>query len=170
MTLYRAAPLLLIPFLAACAANADPGAVSSPSPSVDLAVFRELARCVRANGAPNFPDPTVDAQGEIKMESSVKVPASAETACKSIMNRLPAQGGQKPPTAAELDQLRKLAQCFREHGVTDWPDPDSMGVFHVNKRIDDLGKRAWLPARDACKQYFVVKSLRVAGPDDKGKE
>lgn len=168
MTVHRALPLLIIPLLAAC--TATPAAAPTPSPSQGnaLAVFRELAQCYRAHGVPNFPDPVVDAQGEIKLNAPAQVPGSAKTACSSISNRLPTGAGEKPLSAAEVAQLRKLATCLREHGVADWPDPDATGAFHVNKRLQDLGKQAWLPARDACKQYFVVKSIRIIGPSDQG--
>jgi hypothetical protein len=168
MTFPRAMPLLLIPLLAACTATAAPAAQTSPSPSADLSVHRELVRCLRANGVPNFPDPTVNAQGEVQLGGpNTRVPQSAETACRSIFNRLPPGSGEKPLTAAELAQLKKLAQCFRQHGVTDWPDPDTRGIFHLNARLDQLGKRAWLPAREACKQYFVGNKMRATGPDGK---
>jgi hypothetical protein len=147
-----------------------PGAQGSPSPSPSsssaLPVFRELAQCFRAHGVPNFPDPVVDAQGKIRLDAPANMPLSAEQACKSIAQRLPAQGKDKPYTAAEMANLRKLAQCFRQHGVTDWPDPDAGGIFRVSQRLQDLGKRAWLPAREACLQYFVRNGISVMGPND----
>ncbi|MFI6316846.1 hypothetical protein ACIBG8_04970 [Nonomuraea sp. NPDC050556] len=162
----RALPLLMIPLLAAC--TATPAAGPTPSQGNELAAFRALAQCYRAHGVPNFPDPVVDAQGEIKIDFPAQVPAAAKTACRSIEEGLPARAGQKPLTAEEVAALRKLAQCFRDHGVADWPDPDAAGTFHVNQRIQELGKQAWLPARDACKQYFVAKGLRMTGPSDQG--
>lgn len=36
-----------------------------------------------------------------------------------------------PPTAAQLAQLTRFAQCIRQHGVPDFPDPDPQnGHFH----------------------------------------
>jgi hypothetical protein len=160
---------MLVPLLTACSAiGASAAGSPSASPNVSsvLAVYREFAQCLRTHGVPNFPDPVVNARGEVQVNPPARVPESAEQACKSIGERLPPQGEDKPRTAAEMAKLRKLAQCFRAHGVADWPDPDDRGVFHVSKRLQDLGKRAWLPARDACLQYFVNNGISVTGPDD----
>ncbi|GII57693.1 hypothetical protein Pth03_60820 [Planotetraspora thailandica] len=163
MKIRRAGPYLVVPLLAACATAPTSGAAATPSPTASLlAVYRELAACLRQNGVPNFPDPVLDAQGNPQVNSSVKIPGSAKTACASIAARLPA-GGDKGPkyTAAEMAKLRQLARCFREHGVPDWPDPNARGEFPLPKRLLDLGKRGWRDQLPACRQYFVGKSIVI---------
>jgi hypothetical protein len=34
------------------------------------------------------------------------------------------QGKRHVPEPAEMDKLRQFAQCLRDHGVPDWPDPE----------------------------------------------
>jgi hypothetical protein len=171
MKIRRAGPLLVAPVLAACAATSPPGATPTPSPrpSAVLAVYRELAACLRQHGAPNFPDPVVDAQGNVQVNPSVRVPGSAKTACASIAARLPAGEGKGPKyTAADIAKLRQLAQCFRDHGVSDWPDPNARGEFPLPKRLKDLGKRGFRDQLPACRQYFVGKSIVIVSPSDNG--
>jgi hypothetical protein len=165
----RTRPLLLVPLLAAAAActapatgSATPTGGARPSGSSDtqreLAGWKEVAKCYRQHGVPNFPDPVVGSNGEVQVPG-MQVPAAAKTACAPIMRQLAGTKSLPSYSPAQMDQLRKLAQCFRAHGVADWPDPDSNGIFQINERLRQLGKRAWLPAREACKQYFVGKSI-----------
>ncbi|GAA4585369.1 hypothetical protein GCM10023194_27850 [Planotetraspora phitsanulokensis] len=166
----RAGLLLLAPVLAACAATSTPGATPAPSPSASavLAVYRELATCLRQHGVPNFPDPVMDAQGNVQVNPSVRIPASAKTACASIAARLP--GENKGPTysAADMAKLRQLARCFRDHGIPDWPDPNARGEFPMPKRLLDLGKRGWREQLPACRQYFVGKSIVIVSASENG--
>lgn len=102
---------------------------SSSSPPADRGVvFRQFAQCVRDHGDPSFPDPTVDAQGNPQLPDGVQKPASAVMqACGSILNQVPAQNRSDQPDPAAM---RRFAQCMRDHGVSDWPDPDAEGYFH----------------------------------------
>ncbi|MGA6165402.1 hypothetical protein [Amycolatopsis magusensis] len=79
-----------------------------------------FARCMRDNGV-DMPDPV---DGRMTMEAAGPDEApkmeKAHNACRHL---LPNGGEMKPPTAEELDQMRKTAQCFRDHGI-DVPDPD----------------------------------------------
>jgi hypothetical protein len=170
MKIRRSGPYLVVPLLAACAATPTPGAGASPHPTASvLAVYRELAACLRQHGAPNFPDPVVDAQGNVQVNPSIQIPASAKTACKSIAARLPGDDGKAPKyTAADMAKLRQLARCFREHGISDWPDPNARGEFPLPKRLLDLGKRGFRDQLPACRQYFVGKSIDIVSASDNG--
>ncbi|WP_214110168.1 hypothetical protein [Acrocarpospora catenulata] len=159
-SMHRAGLLLALPLLTACGAAGPPGTAGSPSPSSELAVYRELTACIRQHGAPNFPDPVVGADGKIEVNTDQEVPAAALTACKAIADRLPGQE-RAQYTAAELAQLRKLAQCFRDNGIPDWPDPNADGEFPLPKRLMDLGKRGWRDQMPACRQYFVGRGLAI---------
>ena len=93
-----------------------------------------FARCVRAHGVPNFPDPQSGASNE-KFPSaqqlgvgSTKLQA-AQSACQHL---LPVGVDDQFP-AAELPLLLHamlpFAHCVRAHGVPNFPDPaaDSQG-------------------------------------------
>jgi hypothetical protein len=54
---------------------------------------------------------------------------------------------------------QRFAQCMRQHGVEDWPDPDSQGDFHFPPSLGDNLKTSprWEQIRTAWhgpfKQY-----------------
>ena len=80
----------------------------------------KFAECMRANGVPHFPDP--DAKGDFNFGVDVtrEVWLKAIDACKAV----------KPPgalsakrTPKEQSASLRFAQCVRDHGVKDFPDP-----------------------------------------------
>src|SRR4051794_17543976 len=80
----------------------------------------KFAECMRANGVPHFPDP--DSKGELNfgVDVSREVWLKAVDACKTL----------KPPgalsskrTPEEQSASLRFAQCVRDHGVKDFPDP-----------------------------------------------
>jgi hypothetical protein len=56
--------------------------------------------------------------------------------------------------------MRRFAQCMRENGITDWPDPDAQGGWDFPPSLADFKKSpraqqidaVW---RGACAQYTV---------------
>lgn len=157
----RLAPIAaLVPLLAACGAPAA-SPTPSPSPTSELAVYRELAACVRAHGYPNLPDPVQDPQtGRIDLPRGAPTPPeSALKPCKSIVDRLPRgkDGRDKPLTAAEVAKLKEFAKCVRAHGLPDWPDPNPDGEFAVPQHILDQGKNRMRPYFEACPQAIGIR-------------
>jgi hypothetical protein len=77
-------------------------------------------------------------------------------ACESILQRLPASALQKPASAADLQHLRQFANCIRQHGIPNWPDPRPDGTFPlVGTPLAQEGKSPrWLAADRACQQYW----------------
>jgi hypothetical protein len=86
---------------------------------------------MRANGVPDFPDPT--AGGGFDFHASVGVISSpafqaAHAKCAKLMPGPGGPGGGSfPPqvTAHALVQLRRVAQCMRRHGISGFPDPST---------------------------------------------
>jgi hypothetical protein len=81
----------------------------------------KFSECMRANGVGDFPDP--NASGEFPsygVSVSVAVWKKAVAACKAL---------QPPGTLSaklspkQLSAAIKFAQCIRENGVPDFPDP-----------------------------------------------
>jgi hypothetical protein len=80
----------------------------------------KFAECMRANGVPHFPDPDPNGEYNFGVDVSVKVWLTAVDACKAL----------KPPgalsakrTPKEQSASLRFAQCVRDHGVKDFPDP-----------------------------------------------
>jgi hypothetical protein len=97
-----------------------------------------FANCMRHNGAPSFPDPTVTNNGTGGQAVRQVVPASvgkspqfraAQKACGGIL-----PGPSPQDLAAQAQQQRVhtqdllgFARCLRSHGFGNFPDPDAQG-------------------------------------------
>jgi hypothetical protein len=80
----------------------------------------KLSECIRAHGVPHFPDP--DAKGEYAfgIDVSPAVWKKATDACKDLTP--PGTFSGKRSLKQQSDALR-FAECVRENGVKDFPDP-----------------------------------------------
>jgi hypothetical protein len=130
--------------------------------SSNAEIYHRAAECIRAHGAPNFPEPTQNPQtGKWGVPPGTrKPPRSAATACRSILSQIPEAKGdgereQRPLTAAEMAKGKQFAQCMRQHGLADWPDPNATGEFVLPGRYERLGKRGLLSQLNACRTYNI---------------
>jgi hypothetical protein len=111
------------------------------------------ARCMRANGVASFPDPQPG--GGFAFHASAEVISSpafkaAQAKCSSLLGGPLGAGAQtvSPQVQAHaLSQLRKVAQCMRQHGISDFPDPSTtrptnLGLGQYSEITDYQG--AWL--------------------------
>jgi hypothetical protein len=151
--------------LAACGSSS-----STPNRAAKLDQMVEFAKCMRANGVPNFPDPGSNGNGGIQIQQrvgsggSLKVngvtvssPAfqTAMTACRS---KLP-NGGHPPPlSASQRAAMLKFAQCMRTHGVPGFPDPTFAAGGGIRIRFGpgsgiDPSSPSFQQAQAACAKY-----------------
>jgi len=114
--------------------------------------LRDLARCVRAHGIPSFPDPQVGSDGVPRFpDSAPRIPAATQQACRAVADRIPPDyTSTTPVSASDFEQLAKFARCIRSHGVPDWPDPNPLGEFPIDTRLQHGGKRLFGRAAHAC--------------------
>ncbi len=93
------------------------------------------AKCMRAHGVPDFPDPS--SQGGFTLQggpnSDLNPNSSAfEQANEDCQRFTPTSGLGHGPSPAQVAQAQgqalKFSQCMRSHGLADFPDP----VFHSN--------------------------------------
>jgi hypothetical protein len=117
-----------------------------------LTVLRRLAGCVRAHGLPNFPDPVVGRNGvPVYPDSAPDIPAAAQQACRSVAAQMPANyTSTTAVSSSDFQKLLALARCIRSHGIHDWPDPNALGEFPIDARIQGGGKALFVPAVHAC--------------------
>jgi hypothetical protein len=165
-----AGPLACGLFAAACGSTGSGGApvasISSSSASATSsggsahASTLAYARCMRAHGIADFPDP--DANGNLGLNGQPgsdldpNNPAykAANNACKSL---LPAP--QAPPTGTRAQNLR-YARCMRAHGISDFPDPNPNGSLQIHPSPgSDLNPNnpQYKAADDACKQAIPAR-------------
>ena len=157
---------------ATTSASSSPG--SSPSPAQPDQTLLNFARCMRANGVPNFPDPKPG--GGFRFPAS---PAPAFAAAKTKCQKLLPNGGAPPPFDPQaLVQLRQIAICMRQHGVPNFPDPvrapktgpselppganrvaDYRGVLLAFPATLDTSSPAFQQAAAACGGGGILKGL-----------
>jgi hypothetical protein len=134
------------------------GSASSPSALA-------FARCVRAHGVPNFPDP--DSSGHFNKQQLRQLGVSdsrlraAQAPCQNL---LPA--GPPPLTAQEQQDYLRAAACMRSHGITVFPDPVFSGggvSFPLPSSGVDTSSPQFTRAKQICEQ------LIPAGLPDSGR-
>lgn len=131
-------------------AGATPGSSASAGPLA-------LARCMRAHGITDFPDPNAnggyDLSGVGDLNPGNSTYQAAAQACRSL-GRAP--GGKSGPTLSPQQRasMLKFAECMRRHGITNFPDPNSNGDIGLPASVDRHSSQ-FQAADKACKQYFV---------------
>ena len=99
----------------------------------------KFSECMRDNGISEFPDP--DASGELTIDGVVNGSSidpdgaawqAAIAACKDLQP--PGFTGDEEVTADQQDARLEFAQCMRDNGVEDFPDP-AEGAPLVNTNV-----------------------------------
>ena len=118
-----------------------------------------FAECMRDNGVGDFPDP--DASGELTIDGVLNgssldpsSPAWKEAirACKDLQP--PGFTGDEEVTSEQQEARLQFAQCIRDHGVEDFPDPAKGEPLVDTRRIPsaatDDGMTILNAAMQAC--------------------
>jgi hypothetical protein len=158
--------------MAACSSGGKGSAGASPGASGRtqrvLDIGRRFSQCARQHGYPNFPDPEID-RGELSFPGGADIkPQVAKVLevpeCKAIMNEsltLDNRNSTPTPSAADLAKMRRFAQCMREHGIPEFPDPKADGTFPIiGTPLENAGGSARvMSALDACKGIWNGKLI-----------
>jgi hypothetical protein len=131
----------------------------------------KFAECMRSNGVREFPDP--DGSGQLTIDgiangSSVDPNSAAFkqaiTACKDL--EPPGFMGHKRSPEQQKVAL-KFAQCVRDNGVKDFPDPTSDGPLVDTNRIPSSGTEGGLSILNAamrkCRDFAAAAGV-TGGP------
>lgn len=108
---------------AGCGSNtpSETGTASGTSTKLtarDKAV--KFAECIRAHGVSDFPDPNAENQFEYGVSVTPAVWKQATTACKDLQ---PPGTLSSKRTPKQQSAALRFAQCVRDNGVKDFPDP-----------------------------------------------
>ena len=129
----------------------------------------KFAECMRANGVKNFPDP--DASGTYTIDgiangSSIDTTSAAfkqaMTACKDLQ---PAGFVGHKRTAQEQENALKFAQCIRDNGVKDFPDPGPDDPLVDTNRVPSAtgnGLAALNAAMQKCRDFAANAGVVAA--------
>ena len=111
-----------------------------------------IVQCYRAHGDPSFPDPVYDpSDGRWHFAISPgSAPQGTQQACQHLF---PTVNPSPPVPQAQFQQLVRLAECLRQHGVPNWPDPDPDGSFGLTPALMQKPP-GWPAATKACQPYW----------------
>jgi hypothetical protein len=128
-----------------------------------------FSECMRDNGVSEFPDP--DASGELTIDGVVNG-SSLDTdgpawkqaigACKDLQ---PAGfTGDENVTDEEQDVRLEFAQCMRENGVEDFPDPAKDDPLVDTRRIPSAEESGGMDIINAAMQTCGDLAAEAIGP------
>jgi hypothetical protein len=161
------------------AANPGPSATGSYQDQV-MAWGRRFAACARSHGIPNFPDPGYPASAQpsgltwgftLFANVDKRTLGQAVQACADVTRQMPpAPDALRPPSATTLGHIRQYAQCMRQHGLSDFPDPKADGTFPIAstpyEALSPLSpehpSQGVADADHACRQYSNDWQMRAS--------
>jgi hypothetical protein len=134
--------------------NTGTGGGNATTASRDQAV--KFAECMRANGVREFPDPNASGQLTIdaiangsSLDTNSAAFKQAISACKDL--ELAGFTGHKRSAQEQANAL-KFAQCIRDNGVKDFPDPDPEGPLVDTNRIPSAAGNGGMSNLNAAMQ------------------
>jgi hypothetical protein len=148
---------------AGCSSDgSNDGDGNAANANADYANAVKFSECMRDNGVSEFPDP--DASGQLTIDGvlngSSLDPSSAEwksatSACKDLQP--PGYTGDEEVTASEQEARLEFAQCIRDNGVEDFPDPAPGDPLVDTNRIPSSATEGGMTilndAMDACGDF-----------------
>ncbi len=150
------AALAMLALISAGCSNASAGTDSADG-NTNAAIHDQavkFAECMRKNGVKEFPDP--DASGALTIDAIINGssldPNSATwkkaiSACKDLQP--PGFTGSTRGPEQQSAGL-KFAQCIRDNGVKDFPDPDPNGPLIDTNRIPSAARSGGMSALRAA--------------------
>jgi hypothetical protein len=138
--------IAIVALMSSCGSNAPAptgsGSSGGGNTTANVAQAVKFAQCMRANGVSQFPDP--DASGQLTIDgvangSSVDTSSVAFQQATSTCKGLEPAGFMGHTRSAQQQQAAlKFAQCMRDNGVSDFPDPTADGPLIDTNRIPSL--------------------------------
>ncbi|MCP3973053.1 MAG: hypothetical protein GY720_01010 [bacterium] len=132
-------------------ATSSTGDVTETTERGDDDALLEFAACMRANGVPDFRDPTVDAEGKVDFPDKASnkgdnIAAAYEVCAPALEGTVLSVDKSGADITEYIDSLYELAVCMREQGL-DFPDPDPVSGSFGDVDKDDP---AFDAAYEAC--------------------
>ena len=127
----------------------------------------KFAECMRANGVKQFPDP--DASGKLTIDA-IANGSSLDTNSAAFKRALSACKDLEPPgftggkrSPEQQQAALKFAQCVRDNGVPDFPDPAPDGPLIDTNRIPSsnsaAGRSALHAAMHTCSAFAAAAGV-----------
>jgi hypothetical protein len=113
-------------------ANSTAGGTGTGTGATGQEETVKFAECMRASGVPHFPDANAKGEFVFGIDVSPSVWQRAVSACKALQP--PGTLSAKRTPQQQTASLR-FAQCMRENGVKDFPDPANGEPLIDTRRI-----------------------------------
>ena len=152
---------------AGCGGNGGSDGGNTTAANQEKAV--KFAECMRENGVSEFPDP--DASGRLTIDGVVNgssIDPSSPTwkaaidACKDLQPPGFTGGGER--SSGQQEAALQFAQCIRDNGVPDFPDPASGQPLVDTNRIPSAatsrGMSILNAAMQKCSSYSEELGIR----------
>jgi hypothetical protein len=154
----KLAALAMTVLIAGCGSEAaEPGTSGTTTATATASEAARFSACMREHGVPDFPDP--DASGRLTIDAVLNgssldadSPAwkQALGACKDLQPSGFTGPGKRNPS--QQDQALEFAQCIREHGVKDFPDPEEGEPLVNTNKIPSSATEAGMATLNAAMQ------------------
>lgn len=137
------------------------GAPDPDAPAADPADrARQFAACMRDEGV-DMPDPEVgNGKTAIRIDGPGVDKQKIAAAMEKCRRYLPNGGNGKQMSPEDVERMRQYAQCMRDNGVPDFPDPDPNGGF-LMEIPKEANREALERATEKCRQF--MPDLEVKG-------
>src|SRR5687768_10845550 len=149
-------PLAVLAAIALLSAGCSDAAAQSGSATANRAQGVKFAECMRQNGVREFPDP--DASGSLTIDQ-IANGSSLDTDSAAFQQATNACRDLQPPGFTGVKRSReqqqaalKFAQCIRDSGVKDFPDPTEDSPMVDTNRIPSAGRSGGMDALHAAMQ------------------
>ena len=151
---------------AGCGGNDGNGGGNTTAANQEKAV--KFAQCMRENGVSEFPDP--DASGNLTIDGVLNGSSldpnsptwkGAIAACEDLQPPGFTGGGER--SADQQDAALKFAQCIRENGVEDFPDPAAGQPLVDTNRIPSANTAGGMSILNAAMQKCDASAAGVTG-------
>jgi hypothetical protein len=162
---YLAALAMIAVIVAGCGSGS--GSTGNHAASVNEKALK-FAECMRTNGVSAFPDPGVSGSFTIDgvvNGSSLDPNSAAFTHAISLCRNLEPSGftGSKVTPEQTVARL-KFAQCVRDNGVPDFPDPTPNGPLVDTNRIPSANRTGGMSilhaAMQKCGRYATAAGAK----------
>ncbi|GAA2080023.1 hypothetical protein GCM10009801_38040 [Streptomyces albiaxialis] len=138
--------------------------------SADSPFDKALAysECMRKNGVPDFPDPKRGEDGGVQLQG-VKPKgneAGFEKAERACRDKQPQMGGGKGGKPLDSQKVADWAECMRENGLKDFPDPEiNGGAMELDFTGTDIRPQesAFQSARKKCQSKWPGGGMMIKG-------
>ncbi|GAA0955634.1 hypothetical protein Vau01_016910 [Virgisporangium aurantiacum] len=125
---------------ASAGAGGNPNAANGDGSAERRTKLHAAAQCIRENGAPNYQDPVLTADGRVYTDEvalrELDEPEreALQTACAELIRAANfGMADQAPPPPAVIRAGVKSAECLRAHGLPNVKDPTASSSFIPGK-------------------------------------